>query len=60
MIDWLQELWDTLTSVSLPILALGLGLQTVQLLLVVLARRNILRAAYPEGPAEPLDAVATP
>jgi uncharacterized membrane protein YbhN (UPF0104 family) len=49
MIDWLQQLWDTLTSVSLPILALGLGFQTAQMLLVALAWRNILRAAYPEG-----------
>jgi len=49
MIDWLQQLWDTLTSVSLPVLILGLALQTVQMALVALAWRNILRAAYPEG-----------
>jgi uncharacterized membrane protein YbhN (UPF0104 family) len=49
MIDWLQQLWDTLTSVSLPVLILGLALQTTQMALVALAWRNILRAAYPEG-----------
>ncbi len=47
--DWLQQLWDALTAVSLPILVLGLALQGTQMLLVALAWRNILRAAYPEG-----------
>ena len=47
MSDWLQQLWDTLTSVSLPLLVLGLAFQTAQTMLVALAWRNILRAAYP-------------
>jgi uncharacterized membrane protein YbhN (UPF0104 family) len=49
MIDWLQQLWDTMTTVSLPLLLLGIGLQTAQTLLVALAWRNILRSAYPAG-----------
>jgi uncharacterized membrane protein YbhN (UPF0104 family) len=47
MADWLQQLWDTLISVSLPLLVLGLAFQTLQTLFVALAWRNILRAAYP-------------
>jgi uncharacterized membrane protein YbhN (UPF0104 family) len=49
MIDWLSQLWDTVVSISLPLLILGLALQTTQTLFVALAWRNILRAAYPEG-----------
>ena len=49
MLDWLQQLWDTLTAISLPILILGIGFQTAQTLLVALAWRNILRAAYPDS-----------
>ena len=44
---WLQQLWDTLISVSLPLLVLGIAFQTSQTLFVALAWRNILRAAYP-------------
>ena len=47
MPEWLQELWDTLISVSLPLLVLGIAFQTPQTLLVALAWRNILRSAYP-------------
>jgi len=47
MIGWLQELWDTMTAVSLPFLLLGIAFQTAQTLLVALAWRNILAAAYP-------------
>ena len=47
MKDWLDNLWDNLTAVSLPLLILGLAFQTAQTLLVALAWRNILRAAYP-------------
>ena len=32
MIDWLQQLWDTLTAISLPILILGIAFQTAQTL----------------------------
>src|SRR3954464_9197167 len=49
MAGWLQQLWDTITAVSVPLLVLGLGFQTAQTLLVALAWRNILRAAYPDG-----------
>jgi uncharacterized membrane protein YbhN (UPF0104 family) len=47
--EWLDQLWDTLTSVSIPLLILGLTFQTLQTGFVALAWRNILRAAYPEG-----------
>ena len=46
---WLDQLWDNLTAVSLPILVLGLAFQAAQTVLVALAWRNILRAAYPDG-----------
>ncbi len=49
MISWLQQLWDTLTAISLPILILGIVLQTAQTLLVALAWRNILKGAYPDS-----------
>jgi uncharacterized membrane protein YbhN (UPF0104 family) len=49
MAGWLQQLWDTITAVSVPLLVLGLAFQTAQTLLVALAWRNILRAAYPDG-----------
>jgi uncharacterized membrane protein YbhN (UPF0104 family) len=49
MIGWLEQLWDTMTAVSLPLLLLGLAFQTAQTLFVALAWRNILRSAYPRG-----------
>ncbi len=49
MKDWLNTLWDSLTAVSVPLLILGLAFQTAQTVLVALAWRNILRAAYPKG-----------
>src|SRR4051794_10674813 len=49
MIDWLSTLWDTVVAISLPLLILGLALQTAQMIFVALAWHNILRAAYPEG-----------
>src|SRR3954447_5560566 len=49
MIDWLSQLWDTVVAISLPLLILGLALQTAQMIFVALAWHNILRAAYPEG-----------
>jgi uncharacterized membrane protein YbhN (UPF0104 family) len=49
MIDWLEQLWDTLTAVSVPLLILGIAFQTAQTMLVGLAWRNILRSAYPDG-----------
>jgi uncharacterized membrane protein YbhN (UPF0104 family) len=47
--DWLNQLWDTLTSISLPLLVLGLAFQTAQTCFVALAWRNILRTSYPDG-----------
>jgi uncharacterized membrane protein YbhN (UPF0104 family) len=49
MAGWLDQLWDAVTAVSVPLLVLGIAFQTAQTLLVALAWRNILRAAYPEG-----------
>src|SRR5262245_53732953 len=49
MIDWFQSLWDELTSISVPLLILGLAFQTAQTAFVALAWRIILRAAYPDG-----------
>jgi len=49
MADWFSTFWDTLTSISLPLLLLGIALQTAQTLLVALAWSNILKAAYPKG-----------
>ena len=49
MADWLSQLWDTLTSVSVPVMLLGLAFQTAQTCLVALAWRNILRVSYPDG-----------
>jgi uncharacterized membrane protein YbhN (UPF0104 family) len=49
MVGWLQQLWDTITAVSVPLLVLGIAFQTAQTLFVALAWRNILRAAYPDA-----------
>src|SRR3954451_25419849 len=49
MTEWLDQLWHNLTAVSLPILILGRALQAMQTVLIALAWRNILRAAYPDG-----------
>jgi uncharacterized membrane protein YbhN (UPF0104 family) len=52
MESFLDSLWDSIRSVSVPILVLGLAFQAVQTVLVALAWRNILRAAYPDGGVE--------
>jgi uncharacterized membrane protein YbhN (UPF0104 family) len=49
VIGWLEQLWDTITSISLPLLVLGLSFETAQILFVALSWRNILRAAYPDS-----------
>jgi uncharacterized membrane protein YbhN (UPF0104 family) len=49
MADWLHQLWDAITAVSVPLLLLGLAFQAGQTLFVALAWRNILRYSYPEG-----------
>ena len=48
MADWLSQLWDTMKSVSLPLVVLGLSFQTLQTVFISLAWRNILRGAYPK------------
>ncbi len=48
MAGWFDQLWDAITAVSVPLLVLGILFQTAQTLLVALAWRNILRAAYPK------------
>jgi len=47
VIGWLQDLWDTLTEISVDYLIVGLLLQTVQTTLTAVAWFAILRAAYP-------------
>ena len=49
MADWLNQFWDTLKAVSLPLVVLGLSFQLLQTLFISLAWRNILRAAYPKS-----------
>ncbi|HXV57476.1 MAG TPA: lysylphosphatidylglycerol synthase transmembrane domain-containing protein [Gaiellaceae bacterium] len=50
VLGWLQELWDTLTEISLGHLVAGLSLQTVQTTLTALGWYAILRAGYPAAP----------
>jgi len=57
--DWLSQLWDTMKSVSLPLVVLGLSFQLLQTLFISLAWRNILRAAYPKS-VLPYRGVASP
>ncbi len=49
MSDFLHQLWDALTAVSVPLLLLGITFQAGQTLFVALAWRNILRYSYPDG-----------
>jgi uncharacterized membrane protein YbhN (UPF0104 family) len=58
MEDWLNQLWDAMSGVSIPVLILGLCFQAAQTLLVALAWRNILRAAYPKGGVNYRDTLA--
>jgi uncharacterized membrane protein YbhN (UPF0104 family) len=46
---WFDQLWDTMTDISLGYLLAGLIMQTVQTTLVALAWLPILRYAYPEA-----------
>jgi uncharacterized membrane protein YbhN (UPF0104 family) len=46
---WFDQLWDTMTDISLGYLVAGLVLQTAQTTLVALAWLPILRYAYPEA-----------
>jgi uncharacterized membrane protein YbhN (UPF0104 family) len=46
---WFDQLWDTMTDISLGYLLAGLVMQTAQTTLVALAWLPILRYAYPEA-----------
>ena len=46
---WLNDLWDTMTGISLGYLVAGLVFQTVQTTFVALAWLPILRYAYPQA-----------
>jgi uncharacterized membrane protein YbhN (UPF0104 family) len=46
---WFDQLWDTMTDVSLQYLVLGLMAQTAQTTFVALAWLPILRYAYPDA-----------
>jgi uncharacterized membrane protein YbhN (UPF0104 family) len=48
IVQWLQDLWDTMTDISLGYLVAGLVAQTAQTTLVALAWLPILRYAYPD------------
>jgi uncharacterized membrane protein YbhN (UPF0104 family) len=45
---WFDQLWDTMTDVSLGYLVVGLVMQTVQTTLIAFAWLPILRYAYPD------------
>jgi uncharacterized membrane protein YbhN (UPF0104 family) len=45
---WISDLWDSLSSVAVGYLVLGLVFQTIQTVLTAVAWVAILRAAYPE------------
>jgi uncharacterized membrane protein YbhN (UPF0104 family) len=46
--EWFDQLWDTMTDISLGYLVAGIVLQTAQTTLVALAWLPILRYAYPD------------
>ena len=50
VVGWLENLWDTLTEISLRHLVAGLALQTVQTTLTALGWFAILRFGYPDAP----------
>jgi uncharacterized membrane protein YbhN (UPF0104 family) len=49
IVEWFDQLWDTMTDISLGYLVAGLAMQTAQTLFVALAWLPILRFAYPEA-----------
>jgi uncharacterized membrane protein YbhN (UPF0104 family) len=55
---WFEELWDTLTGVSIQYLIAGIILQTGQTLFTALAWVAILRYAYPEAKTTRLQLIA--
>jgi uncharacterized membrane protein YbhN (UPF0104 family) len=58
VIGWIEDLWDTLTEISLRHLVAGLALQTVQTTLTALGWYYILRAGYPAAPTTYLQVLA--
>jgi uncharacterized membrane protein YbhN (UPF0104 family) len=55
---WFQELWDTMTEVSIQYLIAGVVLQTFQTLFTALAWVAILRYAYPQSKVTRLQMIA--
>lgn len=49
--EWLRDVWDALTEISLQYLLAGWAVQTVQTTLTAVGWYYILRAAYPRAPA---------
>jgi uncharacterized membrane protein YbhN (UPF0104 family) len=47
--EWFDQLWNTMTDISLGYLVAGLAMQTAQTVLVALAWLPILRYAYPDA-----------
>jgi uncharacterized membrane protein YbhN (UPF0104 family) len=47
--DWFDQLWDTMTDISLGYLIAGLVMQTAQTTLIAFAWLPILRYAYPDA-----------
>jgi uncharacterized membrane protein YbhN (UPF0104 family) len=47
--SWFDQLWETMTDISLAYLVVGLVFQTAQTTLIALAWLPILRYAYPEA-----------
>src|SRR5512132_1853337 len=47
--SWFRQVWDTLTSISIQYLVLGLSLQTVQTTFAAISWLTILRYAYPHA-----------
>jgi uncharacterized membrane protein YbhN (UPF0104 family) len=49
VLGWFQNLWDTMTEISLGYIIAGVFFQTIQTTLTALAWYFILAAGYPEG-----------
>jgi uncharacterized membrane protein YbhN (UPF0104 family) len=56
--EWLRDVWDALTEISLQYLLAGWAVQTVQTTLTAVGWYYILRAAYPRAPAPYLQILA--
>ena len=49
VIGWFDQLWDTMTEISIGYIVAGVGFQTIQTTLTALAWYYILAAGYPDG-----------